>query len=426
MSSRGDHQTVPLSVLLRREQNSERIENPELSYGQANQSKKGEDYTLLKTECQRIVGDGVTTFSVFGLFDGHNGSAAAIYAKEHLLSNVLSAMPTDLNRDDWVAALPRALVAGFVKTDKDFLEKGQASGTTVTFAIIEGWSITVASVGDSRCILESAEGEIICLSADHRLESNEEERDRVTACGGEVGRLNTGGGTEIGPLRCWPGGLCLSRSLGDRDVGEFIVPVPYVKQVRLSTAGGRLIIASDGVWDIISSEAALDCSRTMAAETAAVQIVKEAVQVKGIRDDTTCIVVDIFPPEKNLPSPAPKKPGKGVFKAIFRKKSAESTSQAEREYLEPDVVEEMFEDGSACLTERLDTKYPLCNMFKLFMCAICQAEIKPGDGISIHAGSSNRKTRPWDGPFLCQSCQEKREAMEGKRPSGNRYNSDSD
>lgn len=67
MASRGDHQTVPLSVLLRREQNSEKIENPELSYGQANQSKKGEDFTLLKTECQRIVGEGVATFSVFGV-----------------------------------------------------------------------------------------------------------------------------------------------------------------------------------------------------------------------------------------------------------------------------------------------------------------------------------------------------------------------
>ncbi|CAO2834200.1 unnamed protein product [Amaranthus hypochondriacus] len=422
MSSRGDHQTVPLSVLLRREQNSERIENPELSYGQANQSKKGEDFTFLKTECQRIVGDGITTFSVFGLFDGHNGTAAAIYAKEHLLSNVLGAIPTDLNRDDWVAALPRALVAGFVKTDKDFLEKGQASGTTVTFAIIEGWSITVASVGDSRCILESAEGEIFCLSADHRLESNESERERVTACGGEVGRLNTGGGTEIGPLRCWPGGLCLSRSIGDKDVGEFIVPVPYVKQVRLSTAGGRLIIASDGVWDILSFESALDCSRTMSAEAAAAQIVKEAVQLKGLRDDTTCIVVDIYQAEKNLPPmPPPKKAGKGVFKAMFRKKSTESTSHAEKEYIEPDVVEEMFEDGSACLTRRLDTKYPLCNMFKLFMCAICQVEIKPGDGISIHSGSSNRKARPWDGPFLCQSCQEKREAMEGRRPSGSMF-----
>lgn len=40
---------------------------------------------------------------------------------------------------------------------------------------------------------------------------------------------------QIGPLRCWPGGLCLSRSIGDMDVGEFIVPVPYVKQVKVSS-----------------------------------------------------------------------------------------------------------------------------------------------------------------------------------------------
>jgi hypothetical protein len=40
---------------------------------------------------------------------------------------------------------------------------------------------------------------------------------------------------QIGPLRCWPGGLCLSRSIGDLDVGEFIVPVPHVKQVKVSS-----------------------------------------------------------------------------------------------------------------------------------------------------------------------------------------------
>ncbi|KAL2330406.1 hypothetical protein Fmac_017987 [Flemingia macrophylla] len=51
----------------------------------------------------------------------------------------------------------------------------KSSGTTVTFMIIEGWVVTVASVGDSRCILESFEGGIYYLSADHRLESNEEE-----------------------------------------------------------------------------------------------------------------------------------------------------------------------------------------------------------------------------------------------------------
>ncbi|KAJ8772858.1 hypothetical protein K2173_028035 [Erythroxylum novogranatense] len=427
MSVRG-HQTVPLSVLLKRELAHEQVEKPEILHGQANQSKKGEDFTLLKTECQRVVGDGVTTYSVFGLFDGHNGSAAAIYTKENLLKNVISAIPPDLNRDEWLAALPRALVAGFVKTDKDFQSKAQTSGTTVTFVIIDGWVVTVASVGDSRCILESAEGDIYYLSADHRLDSNFEEVERVTSSGGEVGRLSTGGGAEIGPLRCWPGGLCLSRSIGDVDVGEFIVPVPFVKQVKLSTAGGRIIISSDGVWDAISAEVALDCCRGMPADAAASQIVKEAVQLKGLRDDTTCIVIDILPQEKPVAHlPTPKKHSKGVFKSMFRKKSSESAPQIDKKYAGPDVVEELYEDGSAMLSERLSTKYPLCNMFKLFMCAVCQVEIKPEEGVSIHVGSTiSRRLRPWDGPFLCLSCQEKREAMEGKRPSGDRHSGESD
>ncbi|KAI8016351.1 putative protein phosphatase 2C 12 [Camellia lanceoleosa] len=300
MSSKGEHQTVPLSVLLKRELANEKIENPEICHGQASQSKKGEDFTFVKTECQRVVGDEVFTYSVFA----------------------------------------------------------------------------------------------------------------------------------IGPLRCWPGGLCLSRSIGDLDVGEYIVPVPYVKQVKLSTAGGRLIISSDGVWDALSAETAFDCCRGMPPDAAASQIVKDAVGMKGLRDDTTCIVIDVRLPEKpNVPLPPPKKQGgKGVFMSMFRKKSSESSSQIDKEYCEPDVVEEIFEDGSAMLSERLDTKYPICNVFKLFMCAVCQVEMKPGEGISIYAGISNSgKVRPWDGPFLCVSCQEKKEAMEGKRPSGaGRYSSGSD
>lgn len=67
---------------------------------------------------------------------------------------------------------------------------------------------------------------------------------------------------------------------------------------------------------------------------------------------------------------------------------------------------------------RLDSEYPVRNMFKLFVCAICQVELESGQGISIHEGLSKPgKVCPWDGPFLCHSCQEKKEAMEGKRPS---------
>lgn len=174
------------------------------------------------------------------------------------------------------------------------------------------------------------------------------------------------------------------------------------------------------------------------------------------------MVVDILPAEKTNPPPMPqhKKMTKGVFKVktIFKRKSTESTSHIGEEYLEPDVVEELVEEGSAMLSERsvtplhyhrnginnsipfltylivycfyffsdfrFDTKYPLCNMFKLFTCAVCQVEMKPGEGISIHAGGScnTRNSRPWDGPFLCVTCQEKREAMEGKNHSGSKIN----
>jgi hypothetical protein len=64
------------------------------------------------------------------MFDGHNGGAAAVYAKENLLRNVLGCVPADLTRDEWLAALPRALVAGFVKTDKDFQTRGENSPNT--------------------------------------------------------------------------------------------------------------------------------------------------------------------------------------------------------------------------------------------------------------------------------------------------------
>ena len=38
--------------------------------------------------------------------------SAVVYSKEHLLEHVMSALPPDICRDDWLQALPRALVAG--------------------------------------------------------------------------------------------------------------------------------------------------------------------------------------------------------------------------------------------------------------------------------------------------------------------------
>ena len=41
--------------------------------------------------------------------------------------------------------------------------------------IVDGWTVTVASVGDSRCILDTQGGAVSTLTVDHRLEENVEE-----------------------------------------------------------------------------------------------------------------------------------------------------------------------------------------------------------------------------------------------------------
>ncbi|KAL2514905.1 putative protein phosphatase 2C 5 [Forsythia ovata] len=410
---------VPLGTLIGRELRNEKVKKPTVKYGQAALAKKGEDYFFIKSDCERVPGNPSTSFSVFAIFDGHNGISAAIFAKENLLNNVLSAIPQGLGREEWLQALPRALVAGFVKTDIEFQQIGETSGTTVTFVVIDDWTVTVASVGDSRCILDTQGGVVSLLTVDHRLEENAEERERVTASGGEVGRLNVFGGNGVGPLRCWPGGLCLSRSIGDTDVGEFIVPVPHVKQVKLSNAGGRLIIASDGIWDALSSDMAAQSCRGLPAELAAKVVVKEALRSRGLKDDTTCLVVDIIPHDHLILPQTPKKKQNLLNPLLIFGKLSQNSTKAANKPSAVGVVEELFEEGSAMLAERLGKDFPVDSNSGIFRCAICQANQPPSEGLSVNSGPFfSLASKPWEGPFLCASCCRKKDAMEGKRPIG--------
>lgn len=58
---------VPLAVLIGREMKSEKMEKPCVRVGSAAQSKKGEDYFLVKTDCERVHGNPASTFSVFAV-----------------------------------------------------------------------------------------------------------------------------------------------------------------------------------------------------------------------------------------------------------------------------------------------------------------------------------------------------------------------
>ncbi|KAF5200140.1 Phosphatase 2c family protein [Thalictrum thalictroides] len=401
---------VPLATLIGRERRNDRHS---IKYGHSALAKKGEDYFFIITDCVRIPENPSSVFSVFAIFDGHNGVSAAIYTKENLLSHVMSAIPEGIDREEWLQALPRAMVAGFVKADIEFQRRGETSGTTATFVVIDGLTVTVASVGDSRCILDVQGGVVSLLTVDHRLEENVEERERVTASGGEVGR-HVYGGTEVGPLRCWPGGLCLSRSIGDMDVGEFIVPIPHVKQVKLSNSGGRLIIASDGIWDALSSEMAAKACRGLRAELAAKLVVKEALRSRGLKDDTTCIVVDIIPPQHCCIPPTPR-PKQNKFRSLILAKRFHTLINKSTNKRSSIGVVELFEEGSAVLVERLGNNISSNTNSGLLRCAVCQAGETPTDGLPVNSGPFSPSSKPCEGPFLCTNCLRKKDAMEGKR-----------
>lgn len=68
---RHHHNLVPLAALISRELKNEKMEKPTVRYGHAAQSRKGEDYFLIKTDGQRVPGNSSSTFSAFAVILSH-------------------------------------------------------------------------------------------------------------------------------------------------------------------------------------------------------------------------------------------------------------------------------------------------------------------------------------------------------------------
>lgn len=97
---------------------------------------------------------------------------------------------TTMHRHCAFAALPtpshvhQAMYAAFMRADAECKRRWKKSGTTATLAVACGWELLVASVGDSCAYLDTGR-EIMLVSANHRIDDNAEERERIIAAGGE-------------------------------------------------------------------------------------------------------------------------------------------------------------------------------------------------------------------------------------------------
>lgn len=244
---------------------------------------KGEDVTV--TRRTMIGGDAVEFLLVC---DGHGGATASHLCRAHMLERMIA----EAESDGSSASLERAARSSIENVHRDVVATGSTAGTTVTVVAINvsRAELTVAHVGDSAALLVEAESETM-LTEEHRLDDSPAERERVVAAGSTIGRACTADGYLSGPLRAYPGGLAVCRTVGDTDcVGASSEPYVHSRSFD-AAAGAAIIVCSDGVWDALSPEKVAACvRRSRAANAAAEYVVEKAIKARGLRDDTSSVV----------------------------------------------------------------------------------------------------------------------------------------
>jgi protein phosphatase 1G len=159
-----------------------------------------------------------------------------------------------------------------------------SAGCTAVCCLVRGNEIVCANAGDSRAVLCRG-GQAVPLSFDHKP-SQERERARVHAAGGFI--REAGGHHRIN------GNLNLSRSLGDLKykqnralppAEQMITAQPDIISHTIGPEDEFVIVACDGIWDVMSSQAVIDFVRPRLRQKRPVSSIAEELFDHCISDD---------------------------------------------------------------------------------------------------------------------------------------------
>jgi len=174
--------------------------------------------------------------------------------------------------------------------------------TAIVALLTEDNHLYVANAGDSRCVI-CKNGKAQAMSSDHKP-GIPEEVARIESTGHSVHKETIiVNGTRTYAYRV-DGQIAVSRAIGDADYkdnyGESpekqaITCVPDITEEDLA-AGDFIILACDGVWDVLSNEDVVNFinqrKQSQDIQTITEQLVEEAIQ-KGSQDNITVVIVCI-------------------------------------------------------------------------------------------------------------------------------------
>ncbi len=205
--------------------------------------------------------------AVFAAYDGHGDGG------EHVAQYALHEIPRRLElHDDFLKGnFEKAFQEVFVGVDKDLAYENDIeprySGCTACVALLNDNVFHLANAGDSRAVMARRtmqDGKIVRRAIDLTIDQNPDspgEQERIEKMGGFVSPPPEEGLSARVWLDCNHSqiGLAMARSLGDHAVKSIgVIATPVVSTHELTETDDFMIIATDGVWEFMSSQEAVD------------------------------------------------------------------------------------------------------------------------------------------------------------------------
>lgn len=178
--------------------------------------------------------------SFYAIYDGHGGREVADKAATRLHQNLIEQLDTNH------VSPTEALRAAYAATDKSMREEKTPGGATALTALIEGNKLYIANLGDARAVMIHGNGETERLSHDRKANDPSEQQE-ILDRGGTISQNRVVGTTDAeGRVSL----LAVSAALGDYDY-QGLRKDPDIREVELNSTDRWVILACDGVWDVI-------------------------------------------------------------------------------------------------------------------------------------------------------------------------------
>ena len=214
-------------------------------------------------------------YSLFGIFDGHGGNDVVKYIKNRL-PEIIKA---NITKNDNYDSIENNLTSSFHKIDEELkFYDSEHTGSTATILLFQDNIVYCANVGDSTAFIVY-DNFIKKISIDHKCTDPKEE-ERILLSGGKITKNRV------------MGQLVLSRCLGDLYCKKYGVSnIPDISVNKLEGNVKYVVVASDGVWDVVKENELLQLSKNRKnAEGFCKDLVKLAID-KDTKDNVSCIVI---------------------------------------------------------------------------------------------------------------------------------------